>query len=121
MTKILNGLELPEETRWPNKLSYRAVRQSVATTISGNPVVTGQKLSKGQPINLEFGERQAWLTYVQVQMIMKWAENASDTFVLQWNIEMHVVIFDNYEFLPIADYNEVESDVYYRIINLITM
>ncbi|MFK5969279.1 MAG: hypothetical protein QM487_04060 [Candidatus Marithrix sp.] len=119
--KILNGLELPEGTRWPNKLSYRAVRQSVATTISSNPVVTAQKLSKGQPINLEFGEQRAWLTYAQVQMIMKWAVIPGDTFVLQWNTEMHVVIFDSYEFLPIVDYDEVENDLYYGTINLITV
>ena len=71
--KILNGLTLPEGTRWTNRFSYQPVRQSKKRTIGGGMVITAQASHKGQPINLALGETQAWLNYAQVKMILSWA------------------------------------------------
>ena len=125
MAKILNGLILPDGTRWTNELSYQPVRQSKKSTIGGGWVITAQTLHKGQPINLVFGEGQAWLNYAQVKMILNWAKSPSDTFVFQWYLETNVVMFDHeqqaHEFFPVEDYNETELNHYYGNINLITV
>ena len=126
MARTFAGLPLPDGTRWVDKNQWSPVRQVNQRTTGGSMIYTVQKLHGGRPITLDFPEQTAWLLHQDITRILEWAKIPGQTFLLVWDNQQYVVLFDHtqqppHEFTPVADYEDPTSDQYSGKIHLITI
>ncbi|HIE03097.1 MAG TPA: hypothetical protein EYP59_22915 [Thiotrichaceae bacterium] len=126
MRKQLANITLPEGTHWANEFAWAPVRQQNLRTTGGGMVYLTQKLTKGQPIEIEFAKDAAWLKYSEMQQLIDLANKPGETLLLTWDNKARVVIFNHaqtpYEFYPLIPYLEptLEQQRFFGKIHLIT-
>ena len=125
--KSLGTIVLPDGIRWRNRFSWSPVRQTTKRTTGGGIVHSFQNLIGGRPITLEVDQNSAQLwTFDDVSKILALARNPGNTHILTWDNLSYGVYFDHtqnpvHEFNPLCDYDEIEYDLFYGKIHLITI
>ena len=67
-------LTLPDGLLWADEWTWRAVEQSVTTTLTGALVVEVATRQAGRPITLKSGTDYAWIIRADLDQLNAWAD-----------------------------------------------
>ena len=119
-------LVLHQDLFWSDENNWSPVRQAVAPSITGVPIVQVAAMVNGRPITLEpEDDEAAWMTRADVTVLRNWAAVPGKTMTLTLRGEAREVIFRHqdggFEARPVIQYrdgHELPADFYLCTIRL---
>lgn len=110
---------LDPDLYWSDENNWSPVRQGVAPSITGAPIVQVAAMVNGRPITLEpEDDSSAWMHHTVVAQLRNWAAVPGKTLTLTLRGVARTVIFRHqdggFEAVPIVHYRDVVDNDWYR-------
>lgn len=121
----LDGVALPIDLVWKDKLKWQSVAMTSLNTLGGNLVVFTQQLLNGRPITLEATESTGWIEKSVVDELVSRSNVPGALYVLTIGADTFNVMFRHTE-PPALDLEPLvegyEPSIYYKgVLKFITI